>query len=706
MHKKYPYTQNRELSWLRFNERVLQEASDPRVPLLERLKFTSIFTSNLDEFFMIRCGSLYDLSLIDKDNIDKRSGLTPDEQLDAIYEMCEKLYVLKDETFKDINRTLHSLQMANVSFKDLSKKQMKYFTQYFDTQIFPLLSPQIIDVRHPFPHLINKGSYVFMELDLDSNSRYGIISVPNFVERIHYVPDTDHCYLLLEQIIYHFVQKLFNEKIRFKTVIRVTRNADINLDNKSIDEDEDYRQSMKKILKSRSRLSPIRLEIYKYTNQDVIDYLCEHLRLKKKQVFVSKTPLEMDYVYSLIDSAPNSLKGPLSYQPFDSQPATDLDISLPLIPQILDHDVLLFYPYQDVENFIELLKQASMDPNVVSIKITIYRLAKHSKILRYLCRAAENGKEVTVLMELRARFDEQNNINAAEILEDAGCRILYGFENYKVHSKVCLITYKTKNTIRYITQIGTGNYNEKTSHLYTDISYITAKDSIGKDAVTFFQNMATSNLHGQYQHLWVAPSNLKQEVLANIDLLIERAKDGKPSSIKIKMNSLTDMEIMQRLVMASQAGVKITMVIRGICCLLPELKGYTENIWIISIVGRFLEHSRIYCFESEGVQKVYISSADFMTRNTEKRVEVACPIYDEKLKHRVLDYFDDLLKDNVKARYLRSNGNYVCTDSSRDPFDSQKVNMEKAVKLAYVKPIEKKKSFFDMISKFRRNRKQ
>ena len=363
----------------------------------------------------------------------------------------------------------------------------------------------------------------------------------------------------------------------------------------------------------------------------------------------------------------------------------------------------MFYPYQDVGVFLDLLKEASSDPNVVSIKITIYRLAKHSKILRYLCRAAENGKEVTVLMELRARFDEQNNINAAEILEDAGCRILYGFENYKVHSKVCLITYKTRNTIKYITQIGTGNYNEKTSHMYTDISYITAKESIGKDAVAFFQNMATSNLNGSYQHLWVAPANLKQEVLSNIDLLIEHAKAGKAASIKIKMNSMTDMDIMKRLVEASQAGVKITMVIRGICCLLPELEGYTDNIWIISIVGRFLEHSRIYCFETQGVNKVYISSADFMTRNTEKRVEVACPIYDERLKKRILDYFDDILKDNVKARYLKSNGQYVRVDSSRDPYDSQKMNMEKAIELVSNKEEKVENGLFDILTQLKQS---
>lgn len=699
MNKKYPFTQNRELSWLRFNERVLEEAADPRVPLLERLKFIAIFTSNLDEFYMIRCGSLYDLSLIDKDDIDKRSGMTPDEQLDAIYEMSEKLYVLKDETYKDINRTLRSLQMSCLSFKDLSKKQLKYVTQYFDTQIFPLLSPQIIDARHPFPHLINKGLYIIVELE----QGYGIISVPNFIDRVLYVPDTEHCYLLAEQIICHFAQKLFNEKVLFKTVIRVTRNADINLDDKAIDDDEDYRQSMKKILKSRSRLSPIRLEFYKDIKDDVCEYLCDHLNLKRKQVFVSKTPLEMEHVYSVIDSASLSLKTPLSYEDFNAQPSIDLDSKKPLIPQIIDHDALLFYPYQDVGVFIDLLKEASSDPNVVSIKITIYRLAKHSKILRYLCRAAENGKEVTVLMELRARFDEQNNINAAEILEDAGCRILYGFENYKVHSKVCLITYKTRNTIKYITQIGTGNYNEKTSHMYTDISYITAKESIGKDAVAFFQNMATSNLNGSYQHLWVAPANLKQEVLPNIDLLIEHAKAGKAASIKIKMNSMTDMDIMKRLVEASQAGVKITMVIRGICCLLPELEGYTDNIWIISIVGRFLEHSRIYCFETQGVNKVYISSADFMTRNTEKRVEVACPIYDERLKKRILDYFDDILKDNVKARYLKSNGQYVRVDSSRDPYDSQKMNMEKAIELVSNKEEKVENGLFDILTRLKQS---
>lgn len=687
--KKYEFTQNRELSWLRFNKRVLEEAADPRVPLLERLKFSAIFTSNLDEFFMIRCGSLYDLSLLDDVEPDKKSGMSPKEQLHAIFKECQELYKLRDDTMKEIDQTLYSLHMSSINFKLLNKKQYKFISHYFDTQIFPLLSPQIIDSHHPFPHLVNKEQYIFLELEEGKTIRYGIVPIPNFLDRIIYLPESEHYYMLVEQVILHFVEKLFNDTIRFKTIIRVTRNADINLDERQMDDDDDYRLQMKKILKLRNRLSPIRLEVFKEISDSSKRYLCDHLDLKENQVFISKAPLELSHVYTLIDQAPNILKEPLLYTPFHPQPSPMLNEEYPLIPQILQKDVMLSYPYEDVGVFVKLLQEASKDPNVVSIKITIYRLAGHSKILRALTRAAENGKDVTVLLELRARFDEQNNIDAAEVLEEAGCHILYGFEDYKVHSKICLITYRSRNGIRYITQIGTGNYNEKTSRLYTDFSYITARNEIGEDAVAFFQNMATNNLHGEYKHLWVAPSNLKKEILNNIDKQIEAAKQGRPAQIRLKMNSLTDLDIIKKLAEASQAGVFITMVIRGICCLLPQIKGKTDNIRVISIVGRYLEHSRIYCFGQEDDMKIYISSADFMTRNTEKRVEIACPIYDLKLQKVLLDYFDGLLKDNVKARILQSDGTYKAVGQEYDPYDSQEQCMKIAIERAKNVPIIK-----------------
>lgn len=682
MHKKlYPFTQNRELSWLKFNQRVLEEASDPRVPLLERVKFLSIFTSNLDEFFMVRCGSLYDLSLIDDTQVDKKSGFTPSEQLKMIYQEVHDLYEMRDTVVKNINQTLESLHISGLSKKQLSKKQLKFIAQYFDVQVFPLLSPQIIDHHHPFPHLMNKALYIIVEVKDEGKKRIGIIPVPSFLDRIVYVPDGDGNYMLLEQIILHNVNKVFsNSVVCSKTIIRVTRNADINLNEKEIDEDEDYRQYMKKILKKRGRLAPIRLEFYKDAPEEIVAYLCQELNLEKNQVFISKTPLELNHLFDVISRAPSVVTTPLLYKPFEPQPNKYLQLHQPIIDQVLNHDSLLFYPFHDIEPFLLLLKEASENPAVRSIKITIYRLANHSRIVRYLARAAENGKEVTVLMELRARFDEKHNIEAAELLEDSGCQVIYGFEKYKVHSKICMITLQDRHgQLKTITQIGTGNYNEKTSKMYTDISYITSKDIIGKDSISFFQNMALGNLNGEYDQLIVSPSSLKQTCLQLIEREIKKVQSGKKGQILLKMNSMTDLDLMKKLQEASQAGVKIKMVIRGICCLLPGLKGYTENIEVYSIVGRYLEHSRIYCFGTDEDQIVYISSADFMTRNTEKRVEIGCPIHDSRLKQELLEYFDILLKDNMKARKLCSNGEYVRIETTEDPFIAQEYCMQKAM---------------------------
>jgi polyphosphate kinase len=675
-------TQNREISWLQFNKRVLEEAADSRVPLLERAKFLSIFTSNLDEFYMIRCGSLYDLSLIDNTKIDKKSGMIPSEQLDAIFAESNNLYKIRDNVYKDINHTLNALHLSCVSYKTLSKGQEKFVKDYFDTDIAPLLSPQIIDSHHPFPHLVNKAQYLFLEINEDGNKHFALIPVPDFANRIVYIPNYGHCYMLIEQIMFHCIERLFkNCKVLNKTIVRIARNADINLNEDQIDDDDDYREYMKHILKKRNRLAPIRLEIYKEIHSDSLEYLCSRLSLRKEQVFISKCPLELSHIFKMIDLAPTIDKTPLLYKTFTPQSNPLLTPELPCIPQIMDHDVLLFYLYQSMDGFLKLLKEASEDKHVVSIKITIYRLAKHSKIVRYLCRAAENGKNVTVLMELKARFDEQNNISAAEELEESGCHILYDFENYKVHSKICLITYKDKNEFKYITQIGTGNYNEKTSKMYTDHSYITSRKEIGKDAVTFFQNMSMSNLEGQYQHLWVAPSNLKSSILKEIDNQINLAKQHQPARIRIKMNSFTDLDIIHKISEASMAGVKIEMIIRGICCLLPGLENATENITIRSIVGRYLEHSRIYCFGDEKDIKIYIASADCMTRNTEKRVEIGCPIQDEKLKNQILEYFTLLMSDNIKARELCSDGHYKQIISQEAPLNSQEECMHLAIQI-------------------------
>ncbi|MCF0258607.1 MAG: polyphosphate kinase 1 [Erysipelotrichaceae bacterium] len=687
MHKKkYPFTQNREISWLKFNQRVLEEAADHGVELLERLKFLAIFTSNLDEFFMVRCGSIQDIALVDDTQADVKSGMKPSEELTAIFMEARRLYAMRDSIFHNVIKTLHQLQIIPLGWKNLNKKQLKYVTRYFDTQIKPLLAPQIIDSRHPFPFLINKEQYIFFELLEDGKTNYGIVPFPAFIDRIVYLNDEKTEYILAEDIIFNSLDKLFpNSKIGFKTTIRVTRNADINLDEQSIDDDEDYRQFMKKIMKRRSRLYPVRLEIYKYSNEKVVKYLCRQLGISKDQVFVSKeAPLEMNHIFRVVDKMPEEVKTPLTYKPYVPSTNARLNPERPVIPQILDHDVLMSYPYENIDEFIRLIREASTDPNVVSIKITIYRLAKNSKIVRYLCRAAEYGKEVLVLMELRARFDEQHNIDMAERLEDAGCRVIYGFDEYKVHSKVMQITYKTKNGIKTITQIGTGNYNEKTSRQYTDFSYITSRDDIGKDATAFFQNLAIANLNGTYERLLVSPHSLKESVLSLLDEQIELAKAGQTARADFKMNSLTDLDIIKKLSEASNAGVKIRLIVRGICCLLPGLPGYTENIEIHQIVGRFLEHARLYIFGTGPNKKVFISSADFMTRNTERRVEVAVPIDDPKLKDRLQEYFDIQFQDDRKGRRLLDSGYYALIDPADDaPLDSQEYFMEQAPRDAF-----------------------
>ena len=688
------YMQDRELSWLRFNERVLEEAADPRVPLLERLKFVSIFVSNLDEFFMVRCGSLYDLSLVEPTHSDHRSKMTPSEELDAIYSRVAQLYPKKDEVIQNINQTLESLHMARLSKKDLNKKQSKWMESYFDSEVAPLLSALILDWQHPFPHLMNKAQYIVVRLKNKENETFGIVPVPEYLDRIIYVPEMQGSYILLEHLIYHMAEKVFpSHEVLSKTIIRVTRNADINLNPKEMDEDDDYRNYMKKILKKRNRLAPIRLEYYKHLDDQIKEYLMKQLNIQEKQIFESHTSMEMSHVFGLIDQAPKNFTQPLLYKDYKPNPCANVDLNQLLIPQVLQKDLILFYPYEDIDIFLKLLDEASTSRQVVSIKITIYRLAKHSKIVRALQRAAENGIAVTVLMELRARFDEQHNITAAQDLEEAGCTIIYGFEKYKVHSKLLQIVLKTHKGMKTITQIGTGNYNEKTSRMYTDISYITARDGIGSDAQHFFQNMSLSDVNGSYSYLWVSPNQLKRCVIHQINEQIERAKKDEEAYIAIKMNSMTDVEIMKKLKEASQAGVKIQMIIRGITCLLPGIEGQTDNIEVHSIVGRFLEHSRIYWFGPEEDCKVYISSADFMTRNTEKRVEVACPIVDKDCKKQVMEYFKDQWRDNVKTRVMQKDGTYKCIETMEDAYDYQDAYIRKEVKAAGEKKSVIKKWF-------------
>nr|WP_191383972.1 polyphosphate kinase 1 [uncultured Lachnoclostridium sp.] len=673
------YTQNRELSWLKFNQRVLEEAQDPSVPLLERMKFVAIFTSNLDEFFMIRVGSLFDMAATDPKTVDSRSGMTPAQQLEKIYEAVAPLYKERDKTYGEIKKQLHPYGVCGLDYKELEQSEKKYVKKYFKEQVLPILSPQIVDAGHPFPHLLNKELYVTAMLKLEGRSMMGIVPVPNFVSDILYLPGHDICYIRMEKVIMEHLDLVFGHyEVSDRNYICVTRNADIAPDDESLEVTDDFRFLMKQTLHKRRRMAVVRLEIAEKLNQDMEKYFCEKFNITKKQIFRTKMPMKLDYMFAISGNLPDSMKRSLIYHPFSPQPGRQVEEGS-MMRQIRKQDILLFYPYESMEPFLQLIKEAAFDPSVMTIKITIYRLAKKARLVEYLCAAAENGKEVTVLIELRARFDEQNNIDWSERLEEAGCRVLYGFEGYKVHSKICLITYRHRNEIQYITQIGTGNYNEKTAAMYTDLSLMTANREIGEDAALFFQNMSIGNLDGIYRHLIVSPTSLKPKVLQLMD---EEIKKGPRGRVIMKMNSLTDVDFIAKVAEASRAGVKVDLIVRGICCILPGVPGYTDNLTVSSIVGRYLEHPRIFCFGTGADQKIYIGSADMMTRNTEKRVEVACPVLDDGVRRQISYYMDVMLADNVKARVLQSDGTYKKKPITEHRVNSQERFMKEAVHAA------------------------
>ena len=673
------YTQNRELSWLKFNQRVLEEAQDPSVPLLERMKFVAIFTSNLDEFFMIRVGSLFDMAATDPKTVDSRSGMTPAQQLEKIYEAVAPLYKERDKTYGEIKKQLHPYGVCGLDYKELEQSEKKYVKKYFKEQVLPILSPQIVDAGHPFPHLLNKELYVTAMLKLEGRSMMGIVPVPNFVSDILYLPGHDIRYIRMEKVIMEHLDLVFGHyEVSERNYICVTRNADIAPDDESLEVTDDFRFLMKQTLHKRRRMAVVRLEIAEKLNQDMEKYFCEKFNITKKQIFRTKMPMKLDYMFAISGNLPDSMKRSLIYHPFSPQPGRQVEEGS-MMRQIRKQDILLFYPYESMEPFLQLIKEAAFDPSVMTIKITIYRLAKKARLVEYLCAAAENGKEVTVLIELRARFDEQNNIDWSERLEEAGCRVLYGFEGYKVHSKICLITYRQRNEIQYITQIGTGNYNEKTAAMYTDLSLMTANREIGEDAALFFQNMSIGNLDGIYRHLIVSPTSLKPKVLQLMD---EEIKKGPRGRVIMKMNSLTDVDFIAKVAEASRAGVKVDLIVRGICCILPGVPGYTDNLTVSSIVGRYLEHPRIFCFGTGADQKIYIGSADMMTRNTEKRVEVACPVLDDAVRRQISYYMDVMLADNVKARVLQSDGTYKKKPITEHRVNSQERFMKEAVHAA------------------------
>lgn len=688
------YTQNRELSWLKFNKRVLEEAQDPTVPLLERMKFVAIFTSNLDEFFMIRVGSLFDMIQTDPNTIDSRSGLTPGEQLEMIFDAVAPLYKERDKTYAEIKKQLSPYGVCGLDFKELEQSEKKYVKKYFKEQILPILSPQIVDANHPFPHLLNKEIYVTANLKYKDKSMQGIVPVPQFVSDILYLPGHDIRYIRMEKVIMEYLNLVFEQyEVTDKNYICVTRNADIAPDDEALEVNDDFRYLMKETLHKRRRMAVVRLEVAEKLSEEMEQYFCGKFAIEPNQIFRTKMPVKLAYMFAISGNLPEAMKRSLVYPPFTPQNSPRVQEGSTMKQQIKKKDILLYYPYESMNPFLRLIKEASTDPNVLTIKITIYRLAKKARLVEYLCAAAENGKEVTVLIELRARFDEQNNIDWSERLEEAGCRVIYGFEGYKVHSKVCLITYRNRNEIQYITQIGTGNYNEKTAAMYTDLSLMTADPEIGKDASEFFKNMSISNLDGLYNRLIVAPTSLKQRVLYLMD---EEIRKGSGGRIVMKMNSLTDVDFIEKVAEASRAGVKTDLIVRGICCILPGVKGHTENVTVTSIVGRYLEHPRIFSFGTGAEQKIYIGSADMMTRNTEKRVEVACPVLDEDVRRQINHYLKIMLTDNVKARVLNADGDYEKKEPTEPLIDSQAVFMQEALNVKRKAP-ERRQTFLERI---------
>lgn len=674
---------NRELSWLKFNQRVLEESNDSSVPLLERLFFSSIYSSNLDEFFMVRVGSLHDQMLIDDDDLDGKTKMRPSEQLNAIFKRVAQLNIKHDEYFEKLSNELKENGIKQVSVKDLSKEDKEFVNSFFKYEVSPFLSPQIINKRHPFPFLNGKDIYAVVRLSSKSSISLGIVNTSGVFSRVLFLPGKKKIrYILVEDIILHNAGKIFsNYKIEEKSLIRVTRNADIDVKEALFDQEMDFRGAMSELIKKRKRLCAVRIQLSRELSSSTVSELSSRLDISKKQFFVEKAPLDMSYVFTVRNKAKDQSN--LFFNEQIPQKSPMVDESNSMISQIDKKDIFLSYPYESIKPFIRLLQEAAYDKSVVSIKITLYRVAKASKIVEALIDAAENGKDVMVLVELRARFDEENNIDWSKRLEKAGVKVIYGPEDLKVHSKLLLITRKYGNKAKYTVQVGTGNYNEKTAELYTDVCLMTSHQGIAEDALNVFNALATDNLVEKANHLLVAPKALRPQLIEMMDEEIQKVKDEKQAYIGIKANSLTDKVLIKKLIECSKAGVEIELVIRGICCLIPGIEGETDNIKVVSIVGRYLEHARFYIFGKNEEQKIYISSADFMTRNTIRRVEVAVPIYDNQIKERIYKYFKTQINDNVKGRVLQSNGSYK--KQKQDDFDTinaQQIFFDEAYKNA------------------------
>lgn len=677
--KKSPYMMNRELSWLKFNERVLNEAGNPKVPLAERLTFVSIYQSNLDEFYRVRVGTLMDQMDVSEVVRENKTNMTSEEQVKAIIRATRELEEKKTVIYEQLMGELEPKGIRLINFNKLSAEEGKILEEYFDREIAPYLSANIVSKQQPFPFLKNKDIYAVALLESKGGkTRTAIIPCSNNVfRRLIDIPTRKGTFLLSEELILQFLPKFFkNYSVKEKSLIRVTRNADIDTE-MIYDEDLDYRDAMENLIKERKRMNPVRMEFTGTLNKKMMHALCKTIHVEKEHVFRSDIPLDLSFVFAIQSYLKNTNAGELFYPRRTPRPTPQLNDKESLIPQILEKDVLLSYPFESMKSFINLLYEAAEDESVVSIKMTLYRLANKSQIVDALVEAAENGKEVVVLVELRARFDEENNIEYSRKLEEAGCHVIYGLNGYKVHSKLCLISRKTEQGVSYVTQIGTGNYNEKTSALYTDLSLITGNQEIGKEAAEVFAALLRGETVEETHLLLVAPKCLQNKVLDMIEE-IQHVKNGEEGYIGIKINSLTDKVIISKLVEASQAGVKIEMIVRGICCLIPGVKGYTENITVISIVGRFLEHSRIYRFGTKERENVYIASADFMTRNTLRRVEVAAPVLDERLKNQLDWMFETMMKDDEKGKCLTEKGIYVDRNLHVQKLNSQECFYEAA----------------------------
>lgn len=670
---------NRELSWLRFNERVLHEAAARKNPLCEKMNFLSIYQSNLDEFYSVRVGALHDQRLISKYKRDNKTGMTAGEQIKAVIALTKELNEKKNKIYRELLAEVKKEGVEVLDFKNLSPADSEYTREYFNSNIMPLLSPQVVAKKNPFPFLKDKEIYAVVVLEAKTHDKLGIVPCnSDKFKRVINLPSDKSKFVLTEEMILHYLPQIFDRyKIKSKSLIRIIRSADIDIDDAFNDENEDYRETMEKLIKVRKRLCPVKMEYSRILDRSVIVSICKEIGLSEHQTFLCDTPLEFKFFdeikYMLRNQKENFFERKVPQIP------ENINIQASMFEQIEEKDRLLCFPYDSMKPFFKLLQEAANRPDVSSIKITLYRVARNSRIAETLIEAAEHGKEVVVLMELRARFDEENNITWSRRLEEAGCNVIYGLDNIKVHSKLCLITYQSGEQINYITQVGTGNYNESTAKLYTDYSIMTARESIGIEAATLFRNLSMSQVMDETEELLVAPLCLRSKLISLIQEQIERISEGKKAYIGVKVNSLTDKVIIDKLIEASSKGVKIDLVVRGICCLQTGIKDLTENIRVISIVGRYLEHSRVYMFGKGEEMKMYISSADLMTRNTVRRVEVAMPVYDAEIRDIILHMFERMLKDNMNARVQGDSGKYEMKAARGKKINSQQMPAKEQV---------------------------